>query len=223
MPSPSEPATPPLAAAWREALGDRRSAVVAAGSALFLVAGLALLAVTVGIVEHRPGARLPDPLLALFSARDLTWPIFSVIWASLLLSIVLLSLRPRLLFTGFRAYGFLALFRASTLLLTPLDPPAGMLALHDPFVEAFITAAATPTRDLFFSGHVGTLALVTLVVPERWARALLAAATAFVAAGVLLQKVHYTVDVVAAPAFAVAAVALARLLPRPPAGPPPGR
>jgi membrane-associated phospholipid phosphatase len=79
-----------------------------------------------------------------------------------------------------------------------------MVALKDPFVEAF-GEQRTLTRDLFFSGHTATLLVVALSAPTPWMRRAAFVATALVAAGVLVQHAHYTVDVVAAPFFAYAA------------------
>lgn len=218
----SEP-PPTYAAAWREVLRDRRLALEGTASVAFLAFALWALSQTVAVVEAREGAPLPDPVLALFPAVDLTWPVFVLIYAGLALAFLLLLREPRALFFGCRAYGLMALFRLATMWATPLDPPAGMILLRDPFVEFFVPASFTPTRDLFFSGHTGTAVLLALLAPRRWARAGIAATVPLIAAAVLLQKVHYTVDVLAAPAFAWAAYSLARRFtprsaPRPGAG-----
>ncbi len=76
-------------------------------------------------------------------------------------------------------------------------------------------ASAVLTRDLFFSGHTSTLFLISLAVPGRRARPFFLACTAAVATCVLVQHVHYTVDVLAAPFFAYGAWrAAGRLWPR---------
>nr|WP_262896050.1 sphingomyelin synthase family protein [Hymenobacter sp. BT523] len=57
-------------------------------------------------------------------------------------------------------------------------------------------------RDLFFSGHTATMALLVLAVRGRaWRRALVLMTVA-VGLLVLVQRVHYTYDVLAAPLFA---------------------
>lgn len=209
-PDPRPATGPRLLDAWREVVADRRLAAEGLASTAFLTFSLWAISNGVGLVEARKGAVLADPFLALFTAVDLTWPAFVLIWGGLAVAFVLLLFEPRGLFFGCRAYGLVALFRLATIWLTPLDPPAGMVFLHDPFVEFFVPAGFTPTRDLFFSGHTATATILALVAPRRWARVLIWISVALIAACVLLQKVHYTIDVVAAPPFAWAAFSLAR-------------
>ncbi len=190
--------------AWSEAWRDRsfrRQAVVTAAA---LALALSALSRFVGWVEQRPGATLPDPLLRLLEPRDVTWLTFSLIYAGLLSGVALLLRRPRDLLAAVQAYAVMAVFRLAVMWATPLDPPPGMIALVDPFVQAFGTGQVL-TRDLFFSGHTSTMFLLFLAAPGRLARGLFLACTALVAACVLWQHVHYAVDVMVAPPFAYAA------------------
>jgi membrane-associated phospholipid phosphatase len=84
-----------------------------------------------------------------------------------------------------------------------LDPPADAIPLRDPLIEILGTGRLL-TRDLFFSGHTSTLFLLFLAVPDRRDKPLLLACAMCVAAGVLRQHVHYTIDVLVAPLFAFA-------------------
>jgi membrane-associated phospholipid phosphatase len=93
--------------------------------------------------------------------------------------------------------------------LLPLDPPATMIALHDPFVQFFASETARPlTRDLFFSGHTSILCLMGFLMPDRMRRSAFFVMAAAVGAAVILQHVHYAVDVAVAPLAAWAAVSL---------------
>jgi hypothetical protein len=83
-------------------------------------------------------------------------------------------------------------------------------------VEAF-GDHRTLTRDLFFSGHTATLFVLSLAMPTARLRGVGFAVTAFIAAGVLAQHAHYTVDVVAAPFFAYASYRIAVAWVGPPA------
>ena len=104
----------------------------------------------------------------------------------------------------------LHMFRCLTLLLVPLEPPTGLVVLHDPLVERFFYATPSPiTKDLFFSGHTATLLLLTLAVPAGWRRWILGAATILIGSLVLVQHAHYTYDVLAAVPFTLLAYALA--------------
>lgn len=190
--------------AWAEAWRDRGFRLQAALTAPALAAALAALARFVQWVERRPGATLPDPLLRLLEPRDVTWLTFSVIYAGLAAGVALLLRRPRDLLAALQAYVVLAALRMAVMWATPLDPPPGMIALVDPFVQAFGTGQVL-TRDLFFSGHTSTMFLLFLAAPGRFAKGLFLACTVLVAACVLWQHVHYTVDVLVAPVFAHAA------------------
>jgi hypothetical protein len=186
-----------LRTAWRPA-PLRREALVTLFPAVLIIGGLTRF---LDHVEHRAGVVLPDPVLALFPPIDLTWITFSVIYAGLIVAILLLLRAPERFLLALQSYLLVACVRMAAMALLPLDPPPGMIALKDPFVE-FFGNGATLTRDLFFSGHTSTLLLVALTVPGRTARTALFACTAVVGTCVLLQHVHYTIDVLAAPFFA---------------------
>jgi hypothetical protein len=173
-----------------------------------LIGSLALLSQVLRAAELRPGAVLEDPLLARFAARDLSVLSFTVIYGGLLAALLDLLGHPRHLLRGLVAYTLVALGRAATVWVTPLDPPRTMVTLRDPLIETFGPAQLL-TRDLFFSGHTATLFLMALCVPSRWLRSLLFPATAVVAVLVLLQHAHYTVDVLVAPCMAFCAFRLA--------------
>jgi membrane-associated phospholipid phosphatase len=87
--------------------------------------------------------------------------------------------------------------------VTALDPPTDMIALSDPLIETVATGKLL-TRDLFFSGHTSTVFLMFLIARDARFKPVLLLCAFGVAAGVLLQHVHYTVDVIVAPLFAFA-------------------
>ncbi len=190
--------------AWAEAWRDRGFRLQAALTAPALAAALMALARFVRWVEARPGATLPDPLLRLLEPRDVTWLTFSLIYAGILGGVTLLARRPRDLLAAVQAYAVLVALRIAVMWATPLDPPPGMIALQDPFVEGLGTGQLL-TRDLFFSGHTSTMFLLFLAVPGRLAKGFFLACTVLVGICVLWQHVHYAVDVMAAPPFAWAA------------------
>lgn len=200
----------PIDAGWRRAWSDPGFRIRLALTPPALVGTLAALAALVKWVETRPGVVLPDPVLALLTPRDATWPIFTLIYVGILLAVFLLARSPVRLLLGVQAYVAMALLRILVMWATPLDPPAGMIVLEDPLVQIFGGAARPLTRDLFFSGHTSTMFLLFLAVPGRPAKAFFLACTAGVGSLVLLQHVHYAVDVLAAPPFAYAAWRLAR-------------
>ncbi len=188
--------------AWADAWRTRRFRVACVGTALSLAATMSLLSVVLTRTERRTSVvALDDPLLALLKPRDLTWLTFGIIYVGLAIGLAHLASSPYALVRGVRAYLILMLLRALTMTLTPLAPPAGMIVLADPFA-AHVVATPVLTKDLFFSGHTSTMFLIFLAM-RRWElKVFFAAATLVVGVSVLVQHVHYTIDVVAAPVFA---------------------
>ncbi len=165
-------------------------------------------------IEVRPGVVLPDPLLSHFRPVDVSGVTFGLIYASFISAFLLLVKRPDRLAHGFAAYGLMFLFRGVAMYLTPLDPPIDTLPLKDPFVQLFSPDGAALTRDLFFSGHTASMFLLVLLAPGPKSRAFFLATTAGIAGCVLLQKVHYAVDVFVAPAYSYLAYRLIGVLRR---------
>jgi len=107
---------------------------------------------------------------------------------------------------AFQSYTAMVIVRMIAMSLTPLDPPPTMIPLVDPTVYYFGTGVHL-SRDLFFSGHTSTMLLLALTAPTaRW-RTVFGVATFAVAACVLAQHAHYTIDVFAAVFFAYGAYA----------------
>jgi hypothetical protein len=157
--------------------------------------------------EARPGARLTDPLLPQLAAHDVSGLVFAIVYGSVAAAAIETALRhPRWLIIGCESYCLMILIRIAAMYLTPLDPPAGMIVLRDPLVQQ-ATMAPSLTRDLFFSGHTATVFLTFLVARGPWLKAVLLLGAVVVGAGVLVQHVHYTVDVLVAPLAASASFA----------------
>ena len=154
-------------------------------------------------VQARPGQLLADPLLALLPVHDVSVATFVGIYGGIVATFVFLLPRPALLLRALWAYYLLQLLRMATLWLLPLEPPPTMVSLHDPVMNLIFAVQGQPiVRDLFFSGHTATATLLTLAVRGRHWRLGLGLLAAAVAVLVLVQRVHYTYDVLAAPLFA---------------------
>jgi membrane-associated phospholipid phosphatase len=99
---------------------------------------------------------------------------------------------------AFQAYGLMLIFRTIAMYLTPFEAPEKILLLNDPFVQ-FFAKGDILTKDLFFSGHTGTLFLVFLLAENKTLKTIFLILTILVGSAVLLQHVHYSVDVFVAP------------------------
>lgn len=155
-------------------------------------------------VEARNGTQLNDPILKLFSPIDFTWIIFGIIYVSIISFFIFLIKYPKKLIFSFQCYTLLILIRIIAMYLVPFDAPKKIIPLIDPFVEIFGTGQVL-TKDLFFSGHTATLFLFFLIIENKILKFIFLFLTIIVGVALILQHVHYSIDVFAAPFFAYAA------------------
>ena len=95
-------------------------------------------------------------------------------------------------------------FRALTIYLVPLEPPVNIIPLVDPVIESLFYGGQVLLKDLFFSGHTANLILIGLIVEQKMIKNILLISGVMVGTMVLLQHVHYSIDVLAAPFFSFA-------------------
>ena len=188
---------------WKEFLKDKRNRIEVLITVILLSIVLTSLTNFLNYVEARKGVLLPDPLLNLFNPIDLTWLIFALIYISLVVAIATLSKNPKRLMFAIQLYTLMVFVRIVAMFLLPLEPPATMIILNDPLVEFFGTGQ-TLTKDLFFSGHTATLFILFLVSEKKIIKIVFLISTIAVAIAVLLQHVHYSIDVFAAVFFTYA-------------------
>lgn len=194
-----------LGDAWRSAWAVpvfRRWTFVVLAAAVPIVWGLPAF---FQAVEARPGALPYDPVLPRFVPKDVTWATFAVLYGTLVAGLFRLSRKPWSLLRTLVAYLCLTGMRMVTLWSFTLEPPPTIIPLTDPFTQFFYPGATPFLKDLFFSGHTATLALLACTAergPWRWWTIL---ATVAIGALVMVQHVHWTVDVLTAPVFAFVA------------------
>ncbi|GAB3637581.1 hypothetical protein GCM10027422_31710 [Hymenobacter arcticus] len=163
-------------------------------------------------IEQRSGAVLADPLLHLLPHHNVAMPVFVLMYGGVLVAVGWLTRHPQLFLRGLWGYALLLLLRMASIWLVPLLPPLDMVPMPDPFTATLFHTGAGITKDLFFSGHTGTVAILALAVRGRWLRPALALVALLIGVLVLVQRVHYSCDVLAAPLFAWFAYWLAGLL-----------
>ncbi|TKV60354.1 hypothetical protein FDO65_01155 [Nakamurella flava] len=156
-------------------------------------------------VRQRPGAVPWEPVLPHLPALQLSVPIFTVQYATIALVAVRLVRRPGLLPRAVHAVALLVTLRMVTIGMVALDPPPDLVTLQDPINQLLYGGIEPLTRDLFFSGHTALMVLLVFLAGPGAARRLAAAAAVAVAVMLVLQHVHWTIDVLAAPAFAALA------------------
>lgn len=162
-------------------------------------------------IELRPGVVIPDPLLALFSPVDISWFTFIIMYGALIVGIISLAYYPKALLTAILSYIVMIYLRIPAMWSIPLEAPATILPLIDPLVSD-VGVGRQMTKDLFFSGHTATIMIIFLNSVNKSWRNVFLILTILVAICVLIQHVHYTVDVIAAPFFAYCAFLIGRNL-----------
>lgn len=191
---------------WSGILTDRRELTISLVTLVAFVLTLVSYASFLRGIELRQGFTFVDPIHQLAGPIDLTWPIFLILYGGLVITIGVLFRQPLFLFRALRAYTILVALRMLCMWMLPLDPPSTMIVLTDPIIDLFTTnGASTLTRDLFFSGHTATFFLIGAVVPHRTFRRVFYGLGVVIGVMVILQHVHYTVDVLVAPMAAFTA------------------
>jgi hypothetical protein len=148
-------------------------------------------------MELRNGFSYEDPVMRHFPIVSLDWLTFIAIYSAHLLAIVLAIRKPQKFFQLALGYFFVYFFRIFSMYMLPLDPPIGLIPLEDPFLIWFGNGVII-NKDLFYSGHTATTFMIFLVTENRKAKAYILVALAIVVVGVLLQHVHYSIDVYSA-------------------------
>lgn len=149
-------------------------------------------------IEHREGRVLKDIIVDNLHPVDVSLPIFICIWSITFLVAFRCLRSPMLFLTTLYSFIILTLLRMMTISLIPLNPPPGLIPLVDPISNFFYGKTEFVTKDLFFSGHTSSQFLFMLCLNRRFDKILAFLSVCIVGTLVLVQHVHYTVDVVAA-------------------------
>lgn len=198
---------------WQIAARQRSFWVVSGVAMAVLLITASQMPVFFAYLQARPGALLYDPVLNLLPPLDLSGPIFVLIYAPVIYAIIRCLLTPTVLIHFLTGYVLLLLTRILTLWITPLEPPLDLVPLSDP-LGLILYGGFPVTKDLFFSGHTATAFLIYQCLPTKAEKRVSGAVVVLMVVSLLLQHIHYTVDVVAAIPFAyLCAKATARLIP----------
>ncbi len=185
-------------ASWKLVWNSSAARLQMIGGSVLLGVLLSLLPIFFNTIEKRQGMVLNDFVLDRIPAHDVSVYIFAIIWGMAALAFYRAFSKPSMYVTYVWTYSFIVLLRFVTISLVKLDPPAGLIQLTDPLTGIFY-GHANITRDLFFSGHTATLCLIYLTLEKRSDKII--GFLAIIAVGIMLlvQHVHYTLDVVVAP------------------------
>jgi hypothetical protein len=171
--------------------------------AQFIIGSLLMVAITCMLpaffntIQKRDGALLSDWVLAAIPAHNVSWMIFTIIWGFGLYALWRAIEKPTIYIMYVWALFFVIVLRVLSISIIALDPPKGLIAMADPITGIFY-GQSNITKDLFFSGHTSVLYLAYLCLERKTDKIIALCSTFAVAILLLVQHVHYTVDVIAA-------------------------
>lgn len=193
---------PNFKAHWKEAWNIRtfRFELIFFFFLLFIIA--AFVPFFFNYIQSVSGSSINDFVLNGLEPQNLSLYIFLIIYSAILVSSIHIIASPFLLLKFLQGYALLLIVRVFCIYLVPLEPEKSMIVLEDPFVGRLFYNNTIITKDLFFSGHVSTMSLFVFIIPFRPLKYFLIVATCLVAIFILVQHVHYTIDVLVAPIVA---------------------
>jgi len=199
---------------WEEFLRIKAFRNKLALGILVLVLLVAFLPYYFAFIEARKGIIINDLVLDYIDSANVSIPTFIIIW-SLSLGCLYVNLQtPVSMLQMLWAFNVLSLSRIISIYLVPLEPPVGLIELIDPITNT-IYGARFITKDLFFSGHTATLVTFALCMQKRTHKIIVFSGAIAVGILVLIQHVHYTIDVIAALIFPFLLVPISKRICKP--------
>jgi membrane-associated phospholipid phosphatase len=184
---------------WSKAWQERRFRNKTIIALLLVAIILTLLPAFFAFIEKREGMVLQDYVLDAIPAIDVSIPTFVIIWSTVLLVFFRIYQNPRLFLVIVYGFILMCLARVLTISMLPLNPPAGLIVLKDPIANiAYGGNGIFITKDLFYSGHTGNMFLFFLCLERKWDKIFALTASFLVGILVMIQHIHYSIDVIAA-------------------------
>lgn len=149
-------------------------------------------------VESREGTLLKDYVLEYLPSYNVSWIIFFFLYSGIILGIYSHLHHPKTILLIFQTYVLVTLIRICTITVLPLEPPVGYIPLREPLVQFFTNGGKIISKDLFFSGHMSTILSLYYSSHRKYLKTYLLFSSIMIALMVLIQHVHYTVDVIVA-------------------------
>jgi hypothetical protein len=196
---------------WKAACDTSPKILRLISGSVILFTILSLLPHFFARIEKRQGAVLNDWILAHVPAHDVSTYIFVIIWGMGLLILLRAIYKPEIYVTYVWALIFVCIARMISITFVALNPPVGLVHLADPLTGVFYGEASI-TKDLFFSGHIATVTLIALCLEKRNDKIIAAFAVVIIAVLLIVQHIHYTIDIVASPFITYACFRLAKYL-----------
>ncbi|MBS1490783.1 MAG: hypothetical protein JSS93_09670 [Bacteroidetes bacterium] len=204
-----------MVASWKEVFHSKRFLIYFFLSLAGLVAFALFLPYFFNfILLPKPGQQLTDPVLNFFIPKDWSVEIFILIYFSAIISIISNLYKPKILLLGLQSYVLVNFMRLTSLYLFTLEAPEGIIPLADPFLSLFAYGQEVYVKDLFFSGHASTLAVLFLIEERRFIKWFIFCASLSMSLFLIWQRVHYSIDIIGAYFFSYIVVRVFRYINR---------
>ena len=191
-----------IAMAWKNAWSNRKFRRITIAGSVILLGILISFPFFFAMIELREGTLLNDRLLLLIPPNDVSIATFTVIWSMTLLLWVRCVQDPWIFVLFLFCFVILCISRMLTIFIIPLNPPIGLIPLKDPLSSIFYGGTDKFIQKyLFYSGHTSIQFLMFLTLKRKTDKILAFFSTLAIGTLVLVQHVHYTVDVLAAFVF----------------------
>jgi hypothetical protein len=162
-------------------------------------------------IQQRQGLVLHDYILEFIPSKNVSYPIFSIIYCTVIYLIIRLLASPKTFLWFAWAFNLETAFRFLTIFLVALNPPLGIVDLHDPIASLFIYGENMAiTKDLFFSGHTATMVFACYFLPQKKEKITAIISTLVLVGLLLVQHVHYTIDIIMAPLFTLMSIGITK-------------
>lgn len=182
---------------WKEAFIQKKFRVRLVFGLVVLISLLLTLPYFFEVIEKRNGWILNDRVLNWLPAINLSIPIFAIIWSMVAITLYECYKSPAIFLKMLWGFIFLTLARILSISFIPLNPPQNLVVLIDPLSNYFYGQDFI-TKDLFFSGHTSTQFLLFFVLQKSWQKKIALLSAVLVGGFVLVQHIHYTIDVLGA-------------------------
>ncbi len=147
-----------------------------------------------------------DPAYFFLPLLDLSTLIFCLTYGAVVLYAIFNYRNRDFVPLAVMCYSFILLFRIPCMLIVPLKVHPDLIFLQDPFLNDLIYPSKI-VNDLFFSGHVALASAFIFLSKIKWP---FIAIALILAISLCIQRVHYSIDVLASVPFAWLSVRLSQ-------------
>jgi hypothetical protein len=191
-----------LATAWKTQLVNKRFKTHLAGAFIMIFLSFQINIYFLNVWQTRDGIVVNDQILNMLTPYDFSLPIFLVTYGGILVTIFRVILTPQKFIVLLYGYSLLTLCRTVSIYFLPLEPPAQMVFLNDPIASFILFQKHVVTKDLFFSGHTSSFFYCVFALDDKAHRQIGFAMAMVLGLMLMIQHVHYSIDIFAAPFFA---------------------